>query len=69
MAATAAVAAARRAVKRGWVTPRGEERAGEPRNEERSQEEATGSRESSCGTDGYMAVYYVLGLALHTSFT
>jgi len=58
-AATAAAAAVRRAAKRGWVS-RGE-RVGESQgtNEERNREEATGSRESSCGTEGYMAVYYV----------
>lgn len=44
---------------RGWVIPGGRgERVGESQetNEERNREEATGSRESSCGTDGYMAV-------------
>lgn len=36
-------------------------RAGEPRNgAEEPRREATGSRESSYGTEGYMAVYYVL---------
>lgn len=39
-------------------------RAGEPRNERVVESRrGVGSRESSCGTEGYMAVYYVLGPA------
>lgn len=54
----------RRAAKRGWDTrgwDEGKASGAKETNEERSREEATGSRESSCGTEGYMVVYYILG--------